>query len=52
MSKTYSKGNLKKKRGLKLLIALLVILLIIGLFLLFFVVLKKEVNIGKISDVA
>lgn len=52
MSKTYSKRNLKKKRGLKLLIALLVILLIIGLFLLFFVVLKKEVNIGKISDVA
>lgn len=52
MSKTYSKGNLKKKRGLKLLITLLVILLIIGLFLLFFVVLKKEVNIGKISDVA
>lgn len=52
MSKTYSKGNLKKKRELKLLIALLVILLIIGLFLLFFVVLKKEVNIGKISDVS
>lgn len=52
MSKTYSKGNLKKKRGLKLLIAILVILLIIGLSLLFFVVLKKEVNIGRISDVA
>lgn len=52
MSKTYSKGNLKKKRWLKVLMTLLIVALIIGLSLLFFVVLKKEINIGKVSNVA